>query len=173
MNTTSRMDKAKIRHDRHIRADTFKVNDRVMKLIDQHKPGTIKAFHEKWKGPYRIIEKINESNYVIKLPGDKARKQVVNKVKLKRASWNRPYSAIETDIFDERKDNNDSQTQTNKQANSERSEEPTIDVTQTPNTSQRAGLSQEDPITPIVTQRANKRGRPKKSQTKTKRPSQI
>jgi hypothetical protein len=104
-NTTSRMNTAKMRHDRTIRADSFKQGDLVMRIVDQIKPGTVKAFSEKWKGPYRVVEKINESLYAIKLVGNKTHKRIVNKIKLKRAMWNRPYTTNE--IFDE--DNVDTQ----------------------------------------------------------------
>ena len=65
-NRNIRMEKAKIIYDRTNRAANFKVGDFVLKTIEHYKPGTCKALSHKWEGPYVVLAKFNNCDYILK-----------------------------------------------------------------------------------------------------------
>lgn len=83
-NTELKMSKAKIRHDRNVRAANFDVNDLVWVYDPAKKPGRGRKFIKKWKGPYRVISIIDETGYVVKPVNRNGRSKQVNQKHLKR-----------------------------------------------------------------------------------------
>ena len=73
----------KIRHDRNVRAASFAKNDFVWVLDTAKLKGISKKLSHRWKGPYKIVDVIDDANYKIKTLNGK-RSLIVNKCKLKR-----------------------------------------------------------------------------------------
>ena len=82
--TTHRVDLNSINYNRQIRATSFTVGEQVWLSNEEIVSGISKKLLDKWIGPYVIIQKINESNYMIKPVKPGGRKQTVNKSRLKR-----------------------------------------------------------------------------------------
>lgn len=83
-NRDVKMLKAKLVHDRQVMAAPFKKGDAVWLKNEETKKGQCKKFIYKWKGPYLIIEKINDVNYIIRPLYKKGRGITVNRSRLKR-----------------------------------------------------------------------------------------
>ena len=82
-NRDLKMDRAKINHDRQIRAANFDIHDQV-KLINTAIDKTqTKKFKKKWVGPYKIVAKVG-NDYVIKPISKKGKAKTVNQNKLQR-----------------------------------------------------------------------------------------
>ncbi|RNA19373.1 Retrovirus-related Pol poly from transposon, partial [Brachionus plicatilis] len=64
-NRNLRMIKAKTNYDRVNRAAAFKINDNVLLLNSASKVGLTKKLSEKWRGPFTVIENVNDLNYRI------------------------------------------------------------------------------------------------------------
>lgn len=64
-NRDSRMDKAKVYHDRDVRACKFVVGDYVLLLDQVTKKGECKKLGPKWKGPYRVVQVMSDNDYKI------------------------------------------------------------------------------------------------------------
>ena len=78
-NTMHTMEKAKTRHDRHVRAAQFQIGDLVsMKIRNATK------FGHKWDGPFKILEKQGETDYLIKHVNSKRKRILVHRDKLKK-----------------------------------------------------------------------------------------
>ncbi|CAF0935772.1 unnamed protein product [Brachionus calyciflorus] len=87
-NRDSRMLKAKIIFNRNVMATPFKKGDSVWLKNKEIRKGQCKKFIFKWKGPYKSIEKIKDTNYIIKPLNKKGRQMTVNRVRLKRHFYN-------------------------------------------------------------------------------------
>jgi hypothetical protein len=83
-NRTLKMEKAKIRHDRQVRAAAFKKHEHVWLSNEATKVGINKKLMKRWKGPYLIHDLIGEVNYIIKPVDKKGRKTTVHRNRLKR-----------------------------------------------------------------------------------------
>jgi hypothetical protein len=73
----------KIRHDRTVRAAVFKVNEYCWVLDTAKLKGVSKKLSHRWKGPYIVVEVIDDANYKVKLVQGK-KTITVNKSRLKR-----------------------------------------------------------------------------------------
>jgi hypothetical protein len=73
----------KIRHDRTVRAANFKVNEYCWVLDTAKLKGVSKKLSHRWKGPYIIVEVIDDANFKVKLVNGK-KTITVNKSRLKR-----------------------------------------------------------------------------------------
>ena len=62
-----KVEKMKFNHDRNVRRNEYKVIDRVWLLRGDTKKGTSKKLSTRWKGPYRVLERMDERNYKIKI----------------------------------------------------------------------------------------------------------
>ena len=72
-------------YDTNMKNGSFKVGDLVLLRDHRIRPDEVSKFHRKWKGPYRILEKLNEVNYRVETVGQgRLRKSVVhlNNIKL-------------------------------------------------------------------------------------------
>ena len=78
-----KMNKAKLIYDRQIRSPNFEIGDRVLVLDSASKVGRNKKLSHRWEGPYKILSKINDTNYRIQKIGNK-RKIVIHRNRLKR-----------------------------------------------------------------------------------------
>ena len=65
-NRNTKMDHAKLNHDRKVRAANFELNDLVWVMDSSKSPGKSKKFKKKWKGPYKITAIINDVDHMIK-----------------------------------------------------------------------------------------------------------
>jgi hypothetical protein len=83
-NTGVKMDRAKIRHDRNVRAANFEISDLVWVLDSTKTVGKSKKFKKKWAGPYKIVGIINDVDYMIKPANRNGRTRVVHQNLLKR-----------------------------------------------------------------------------------------
>ena len=61
-----KVDKSKINYDRKVRGANFNVGDNVLVLDTTTKVGVNKKLSYQWKGPYLVLEKINNVNYKLK-----------------------------------------------------------------------------------------------------------
>ena len=59
------MDRNKVMHDRKCRAANFKIDDLVWVLDTAKTVGKSQKLARKWKGPYRILARINNSTYEV------------------------------------------------------------------------------------------------------------
>ena len=83
-NRDCRMQKAKIRHDRSVRAAKFIPNDLVWVQIKHIRKGKNKSLSYKWEGPYVILETFNDSTYKVKLQNRRSRAQTIHRDILKK-----------------------------------------------------------------------------------------
>ncbi|CAF1090628.1 unnamed protein product [Brachionus calyciflorus] len=60
------MDRAKLTHDCKVRGSNYRKDDLVLMHNHVIKPGTTKKLCNKWKGPYRVVDCLNDVNYKIK-----------------------------------------------------------------------------------------------------------
>ena len=79
-----KMDKAKLRYDRKVRAASFNVNDKVWLLDTAMKKGVCKKLSKKYKGPYNVITRLEDCNYTLKPLTSKGRKITVHQNRLKK-----------------------------------------------------------------------------------------
>jgi hypothetical protein len=82
-NIDTKMDYAKIRHDRKVRAPYFEIND-LFWVYDVGKV-TKKGhkFIKNWKGPYRTIAKVNDTGYTVKPVNKNGRSKFINQKNMK------------------------------------------------------------------------------------------
>ncbi len=73
----------KIRHDRNVRAALFQKNDYAWILDTAKLKGVSKKLSNRWKGPYRITDVIDDANFKVRTINGK-KTLVVNKCKLRR-----------------------------------------------------------------------------------------
>lgn len=66
-------------YDTHSKERTFQVNDKVLVLLPQSDP-----LDARYSGPYDIVEKVSELNYVIRTPDRRKKKQLVHINLIKR-----------------------------------------------------------------------------------------
>ncbi|XP_064465530.1 uncharacterized protein LOC135377174 [Ornithodoros turicata] len=64
-NMKSAQEKSKKYYDRSAKARTFQVDDRVMLL----KPSKQNKLDVRWEGPARVVQKLSETNYAVKMEG--------------------------------------------------------------------------------------------------------
>jgi hypothetical protein len=83
-NIDTKMDYAKIRHDRKVRAANFEIND----LVWVYDVGKVTKrghkFIKNWKGPYRIIAKVNDTGYTVKPVNKNGRSKLINQKNMKK-----------------------------------------------------------------------------------------
>lgn len=84
-NSDAAVKKRKIRHDRTIRAATFKVGDFVWVLDTAKLKNVSKKLSHRWKGLYKVVGVIDENDFQVKTLNGK-KMIVVNKSKLKRCT---------------------------------------------------------------------------------------
>ena len=82
-NTEMSIEPHRIRHDRHVRAANFDEKEYVWVLDTSTLTGVSKKLSHRWKGPYIIMQKIDDANYKVKHI-DTNRTLMVNKCRLKR-----------------------------------------------------------------------------------------
>ena len=63
----------------------FRVNDLVWYFCPRARPGTSPKWTRFYSGPYRVVRKVNEINYVIQLT-PKSRQMIVHVNKLKKCN---------------------------------------------------------------------------------------
>ena len=95
-----KMDKAKLRYDRQVRAASFKLTDLVLLLDTAMKKGVCKKLSKKYRGPYKIIAKLEECVYIIKPVANKGRKITVHQNRLKRCFERKIVQVVQEDILD-------------------------------------------------------------------------
>ena len=84
-NIDRKMDQAKIRHDRNIRASEFKTGELVWLKVESNKPGLAQGLTQKWVGPYTVLERHeNNVDYVIKNKNIDGKRRLVHRSKLKK-----------------------------------------------------------------------------------------
>ena len=84
-NSDVNVNKFKFYHDRNIRSQSYEVGDYVKKLNVTNSTGLTKKLLPKFVGPYEILEKIGEVDYVIRLASKpRARKTTVHVNRLRR-----------------------------------------------------------------------------------------
>jgi hypothetical protein len=81
--SSSKVDKMKFYADRNVRPSRYELGDRVWLFNETKKKGPNKKIGWKWLGPFTIIEKRNESTYVLK-PDKRGRNVLANSSRLKR-----------------------------------------------------------------------------------------
>ena len=111
-NRDFRMQKAKIRHDRTVRACKFKVNDQVWLQVKKVKQGTQKKLAWKWQGPYIVLQVYGETTYRIK-PVDKRGKTITAHRDRLKKNYLRPNKFIESTISPIKIEDTQSLTNTN------------------------------------------------------------
>ena len=73
------MSKAKIYYDRKAKPQTYSINDRILVSHPQIKTGFSKGLAKKWHGPFVVLKKIGECDYLIqKLGAKRSRKYVIH-----------------------------------------------------------------------------------------------
>ncbi len=60
------MQRNKVLHDRRVRAANFEMTDQVWLLDTAVTKGKTAKLSRRWKGPYKIMKKVNESTYNIR-----------------------------------------------------------------------------------------------------------
>ena len=66
-------------YDRNMKSGSFKVGDLVLLKNHAIKPGEVRKFHKKWRGPYLVLEKLSEVNYRVEpVEGVRRKKMVVH-----------------------------------------------------------------------------------------------
>jgi hypothetical protein len=78
-----KVEKMKFYADRHVRPSKYNVGDRVWLFDETKKKGSNKKIGWKWLGPYTIVEKRSDSNYVLK-PDRRGRKILANSARMKK-----------------------------------------------------------------------------------------
>ena len=73
-----RIEKFKFFHDRNVRCKSYSVGDLVWLEDSAPKPGLSKKLRRKWKGPFKIIARLSDSNYKIKGCCARSKTKVVN-----------------------------------------------------------------------------------------------
>lgn len=87
------MDRNKVRHDRCVRAANIELHDLVWVLDTAKTVGVTSKLARKWKGPYRILAKINQSTFEIQFIKKKGKKLVINQSRLKKC-FTRAYENV-------------------------------------------------------------------------------
>ncbi|CAF0765363.1 unnamed protein product [Brachionus calyciflorus] len=82
-NTKNKINNFKFYADRNIRPAEYEVGDRVWLLKQSKKKSVSRKLSRKWKGPFTIVKKQNEHNYLIK-PDGFGKKRLVHVNKLKK-----------------------------------------------------------------------------------------
>ena len=94
-NQELKMNKAKLRYDRNVRAAKVKEGDLVLILDQGPKKGLNKKLMPRWKGPYRVLQVISETNYKIQTINTlRKRTFVVHRNKIKRYHGNATVTEI-------------------------------------------------------------------------------
>ena len=94
-NQELKMNKAKLRYDRNVRAAKVKEGDLVLILDQGPKKGLNKKLMPRWKGPYRVLQVISETNYKIQTINTlRKRTFVVHRNKIKRYYGNATVTEI-------------------------------------------------------------------------------
>ena len=83
-NRNFRMNKAKIRHDRKIRAKRYNVGDHVWITNEQTKIGENPSIKKPFIGPYRVTEVLNDNNYKIKRLNRNSKVKIMNRRRMKK-----------------------------------------------------------------------------------------
>ena len=60
------MDAAKIKHDRVIKPNSYESGDLVLLTNPIVKEGQNAKLRHKWRGPYRVVEKVNDEGYIVR-----------------------------------------------------------------------------------------------------------
>jgi hypothetical protein len=81
--SAAKVDKMKFYADRNVRPSDYGVGERVWLFDETKKKGPHKKIGWKWLGPFTIVEKRNERNYVLK-PDKRGRKILANSSRMKR-----------------------------------------------------------------------------------------
>ena len=87
------MDRNKVRHDRCVRAANFELHDLVWVLDTAKIVGVTSKLARKWKGPYKILAKINQSTFEIQPIKKKGKKLVINQSRLMKC-FTRAYENV-------------------------------------------------------------------------------
>ena len=87
------MDRNKVRHDRKVRAANFEVHDLVWVLDTAKTVGKTSKLTRKWKGPYRILAKINNSTFEVQPLKKRGKKLVINQCRLTKC-FTRAYENV-------------------------------------------------------------------------------
>ena len=91
MHTRNKMADMKQQYDRAVRPITFEPDDQVMYYYPRKLKGRSPKWSRYYVGPYRIVKRLNDMNYVIRL-SDRTRAIVVHVNKLK------PYKKVQGSI---------------------------------------------------------------------------
>ena len=83
-NRDLRMDRNKIQHDRKVRAANFELHDLVWLLDTAVIQGKCKKLSKRWRGPYKILAKINQSTYSIQPEVGRGKVLVANQCRLQK-----------------------------------------------------------------------------------------
>ena len=71
-------------YDKRIHGEPYKEGDTVWLLDTVVEKGQSKKFHHPWKGPYRVLKKISDCDYLIESVADKHTQTIVHFNRLKR-----------------------------------------------------------------------------------------
>ena len=74
INLEQKQRKQKYWYDKNARARTFQIGDEVLILL----PTSENKLLAKWKGPYKIIEKVGEVNYKVATPDSPKKKRIMH-----------------------------------------------------------------------------------------------
>ena len=83
-NRNRRMNKAKIRHDRKLKAKIFKIGDHVWLTNEKTESGQNSSLKRPYMGPYIVTEVLNVSNYKIRKLREGSKEKIVNRQRMKK-----------------------------------------------------------------------------------------
>jgi transposase InsO family protein len=83
-NRDLRMQRNKVLHDRRVRAANFEITDQVWLLDTAVTKGKTAKLSRRWKGPYKIMKKVNESTYNIRPVSGRGKHLVANQCRLQK-----------------------------------------------------------------------------------------
>jgi len=78
------MQRNKVLHDRRVRAANFEITDQVWLLDTAVTKGKTAKLSRRWKGPYKIMKKVNESTYNIRPVSGRGKHLVANQCGLQK-----------------------------------------------------------------------------------------
>lgn len=86
-----RIEKTKLLYDRNVRPAEYQAGDKVWVLCAEQRKGMSRKLLKMWKGPYEVVEKLNERNYRLQTIRQKRRKRLtVHLNRLKRCYASEP-----------------------------------------------------------------------------------
>ncbi len=83
-NRDHKIDQAKMRHDRTVRAAQFKINDQVWLQVKFVRKGIRRKLAARWEGPYQVVATIGETSFRIKPIKKYGRTITVHRDRLKK-----------------------------------------------------------------------------------------